>query len=409
MATLTIGNTQARARDATPELEAAQQLEEVARFLDLEKWIVQRLHYCEREVEIHSQLLSDSGEPRIIRALRVQHSSVRGSGMGPLAFSKSLSVSAIHAIAMELTWQWALWKLPFSGAAGLISADLQDLSEREARLLIRDYVSQIRPLLGPQSDIIASARDSHSELMAWAVTSLGAADPRTSATITGKPMSLGGVDIEGVAARFFRLLFTCAMRQLGTAAKGARVVMIGFDRSARRIALELERTGARVIGIADRTGGVHDDHGLNVGLLVQHSEHERGLFGYPEAEPVSLDDLLKLTSDALILCGPENLTHVAISGVIFEAGGEVHCTVPARTVVVPSILADFGLSFASFCEWRKNSCGGFAEVDGLRGLPVHVRNTWHEVWDYAQRYALTLSRAALALAVSRVAEAMRLK
>ncbi len=396
-------------RDASPELEAAQQLEEAARFLDLEKWIVQRLRHCEREVQLHSQIVTDAGEPRIVRSFRVQHSSARGSGMGPLLFSKDMSVSALHALAMRLTWQWALWKLPFSGSVGLLSADLGELSERETSLLVRDYTNQLHGFVGPQQDILSPARNTHPQVMAWAVSALGATDAHSLATITGKPMSLGGVDVEGVAARFFRLLFTCAMRQAGVAAKGARVAIIGFDQAAHRIALELECTGTRVVAIADHTGGVHDQRGLNTNSLVQHVDREHVLFGYTEAESLLLTDLLKLPCDALILCGPEPLLLPAPAPVVFEAGGEVHSASPANTILVPSALADFGLSFASFCEWRKNSCGGFTEVDGVRGLPVHVRNTWHEVWEYAQHRGLTLSRAALALAVSRVAEAMRMK
>ncbi|HVZ16890.1 MAG TPA: Glu/Leu/Phe/Val dehydrogenase dimerization domain-containing protein, partial [Terriglobales bacterium] len=174
-------------RDTTPELEAAQQLEEAGRFLDLEKWILQRLRYGERETQLHLQVTNDSGEPRIVRATRAQHSSVRGPGMGPLVFSKHLSTADINALAMNLTWQWALWKLPFSGAAGVVGAEVEELSEREARLLTRCYVGQLRGTIGPQLDVITPARGSHPEIMAWALSALGTADGRTLATITGKP------------------------------------------------------------------------------------------------------------------------------------------------------------------------------------------------------------------------------
>jgi len=406
MATLT---NDSLARDTSAELEVAQQLEEAARFLDLEKSIVQRLRYHEREVELHSQVISDQGEARIVRGLRVQHSSVRGPGMGPLLFSRRLSNSDIHAMAMTLSWQWALWKLPFSGSAGLISTDLDELSEREAHLLTRSYIAQLRGLLGPQADVLTPARGAHPQIMAWALSALGAANSRKQASVTGKPISLGGIDLQGIAARFFRTLFTCVMKELGQPAKSARVVILGFDQTAQRLALELERTGSCIVGVADQSGGLHDDAGVNIGNLIQHVAKERVLFGYPESQSKSIDDLLHLPCDALILCGPDPLRQSIAARSIFEAGGEVQCTLPGKTLVVPSLLADFGLNFASFCEWRKNSCGGFAEIDGLRGLLTHVSNTWREVFHYSQKHDLTLQRAALALAVSRVAEAMRLQ
>lgn len=401
--------TEAFAKDATPEIEAAQQLEEAARFLDLEKWIVQRLRYCEREVQVFSEIISDAGEPRIVRGLRAQHSSVRGPAMGPLLFSKHHTHADMQALAMQLTWQWALWKLPFSGSAGLISVDLDELSEREARLLTSDYARRLRGILGPQSDILSPARESHPQLMAWALSALGTADIRTLTSVMGKPVSLGGMDTIGIAARFFRNLFTFAMKQQGFSAKGARVAMLGFGHAAQRMALELERCGATIVSIADRSGALHDTAGINVGLVLQHTAKEQVIFGYPDAQPVSLDEMLRLPCDALILGGPENLRQHTPANVIFECGGQVQCTLPRRAAVIPPILADFGPNFASFCEWRRNTCGGFTELDNLRGMPVLVRNVCSEVWEYAQKHELTLRRAALTLAVLRVAEALRMK
>ena len=328
--------------------------------------------------------------------------------MGPLFFSRQLSSADMHAIAMESTWQWALWNLPFSGSAGLIAADLDELSEREARSLTRDYIDQLRGTIGPQVDVIAPARGCPPQIMAWALSALGSAEGRTLATIAGKPASVGGIDLEATAARFFRALFTCATKQYGVPPKGARVAILGFDSLSRRIALELVRAGARIVGVADRSGAISDANGLNIAALVSHVDREAMVYGYPDASATTLDDLLHRECDALIVSGAEPLLQHTSARVVFEAGGEVQCTL-SRSVVVPSLLANFGLNFAAFCEWRKNSCGGFSDVDGLRGLPVHVRNTWREVHDYAQKRTLDLHHAAVALAISRLADAMRMK
>src|SRR5436309_2130439 len=74
-----------------PALMAAQQLEEAAKFLDLESWITRRLHHCEREVQVNLQIIGDEGQPMMVRGCRVQHSRVRGPDMGPLHFSKEMT------------------------------------------------------------------------------------------------------------------------------------------------------------------------------------------------------------------------------------------------------------------------------------------------------------------------------
>jgi glutamate dehydrogenase/leucine dehydrogenase len=77
--------------------------------------------------------------------------------------------------------------------------------------------------------------------------------------------------------------------------------------------------------------------------------------------------------------------------------------------VIPALLADFGSMFASYCEWRKNTRAGFSEHESLRGLSCHIAETWREVYEYADEYETDLRRAAMAIGVSRMAEALRMR
>jgi glutamate dehydrogenase (NAD(P)+) len=396
-------------RDTSAQLEAVQQLEEVAHFLDLEKWIVQRLQHAEREVQLNLQISNDQNEPRIFRAARVLHSTVRGPGIGPLKFSRSAGMSDLNAAAMEQSWQCALWNLPFCGSAGLITAELDELSERETRLLTREYVTQLHDFIGPHVDIITSERHTFRQVMAWASTALGRAQSATIATVTGKPMSMGGVDGQGIVARCQSLMISTVLRQEGIPIAGSRIGVLGFDQQSHRTASELQRAGAIVVAVADHSGAIHDSSGLNIPLLIEHMEREKMIFGYPEAAAISYDEMLDFACDVLILSGPPELLRPATARFIFEAGARM-CALPgSRTQVVPSLLADFGLTFASFCEWRKNTSATLAEAETLRALPAQVRNVWREVHDFSQRHALDLRRSALAIAVSRMAEALRVR
>src|SRR4051812_40914601 len=105
-------------RELSAELRAAQELEETAKFLDLEPWILRRLRQCEREVTVNLEVIRDDGEPMMFRGTRTQHSAARGPYMGPLMFKKEMSPGDGHALATQLTWMSALWDLPFGGSAG---------------------------------------------------------------------------------------------------------------------------------------------------------------------------------------------------------------------------------------------------------------------------------------------------
>src|SRR5437763_379676 len=50
-------------REVSAELMAAQQLEEAAKLLDLEPWILRRLRRPEREVTVNLELIRDMGKP----------------------------------------------------------------------------------------------------------------------------------------------------------------------------------------------------------------------------------------------------------------------------------------------------------------------------------------------------------
>ncbi|HYA94932.1 MAG TPA: Glu/Leu/Phe/Val dehydrogenase dimerization domain-containing protein, partial [Terriglobales bacterium] len=91
-----------------PCLESALALEEVARLLDLEGWISDRLRHPEREITANLVLVRDNGDALPVTAFRVQHSSARGPLLGGVRFSPHAQLSETRALAMNMTWQCAL-------------------------------------------------------------------------------------------------------------------------------------------------------------------------------------------------------------------------------------------------------------------------------------------------------------
>lgn len=392
--------------EESAEIIEVQQLEEAAHFLDLEPWIVKRLHQPEREIQLNLQVLDDRGETMMLRGSRVQHSTVRGPGMGPLTFSREQSVADARAVAMKLTWQYALWALPFSGSAGLISAEAESLSEHELRNIIVSYTQGMSGTIGPDSDVITPSRDLPPQVMAWAVGALGAGTRRNLGSITGKPMSLGGVNRDHIAGHFLRFLIS---RVLGGKWRGKQIALVGFDASAQCAAVELEQAGARVIAVSDSSGAVYHRTNLNVGLLRQHVQCEGVVFGYPEAQSIGFDEMLQIPCDVLVLSDAQELHIKPVAGVVIEAGGTVTPELTNEATVVPAILGNFGLPFADFLESRKVKRDIVSEVELTRGMQTHIAQTWSEVTEYAQHHELSVAKATIAVALSRVAEAMRMK
>ena len=395
-------------REAPAELLAAQHLEEAAKFLDLEPWIVRRLRQCEREIAVNLEVIRDDGDAMMFRGMRVQHSAARGPCMGPMMFSRDFSEGAGHALAMWLTWQSALWDLPFGGSAGWIGASLDGLSEREARLLTRAYVESMVGVIGAERDIVTPERNAHPEVSAWELHALGKTSRKSAASVTGKPLALGGVPREKIAALALRTLIESALRSQGIKLAGAQIAMAGFEPEARALALALDGVGARIVAVCDRSGAVFHRSRLDLRPLTEYVEKEDVVYGYPEAQPMSTEEMMQLPCDVLILGPGYDLVTSTKAKMVVENGGAVNCSWSSKVVIVPALLGDAGLRLADFLEWRKSACGIVSDRELMRGMQALVRKTWNEVWTHSQKYEIRLDQSAMAIAAGRVAQAMRM-
>lgn len=394
-------------RELTAEIVAAQDLEEAVRFLDVEPWIAQRLHQPEREVNSTFQIRADDGNAVMVHGTRVQHSSALGPFMGPLRLSKSTNVADLRAAAMKLTWQWALWNLPLGGAAGLIAANTDELSERELRLIFSQYASVSADLFGPAKDVLTPGTDLPDPVMGWMLSASGKHTVTSAGRLTGKPEVLQGVRRESIAARFVRCLLNVILRQQGSELAGRQVALVGFDNHAQNLASELELAGARVIAVTDSSGAVYRRTGLNIEMLRRHVSKEGVVFGFVEGEQISFEEMIQLPCDVLLLADGEELKFAHAAKMVVEVSGTVEAPSSGETVIVPSILGGFGLSFADYLEWRKATCGVYSDYEMPRMMMHLIRNTWRTVSEYAKEHGMSLQRAGTTLGIGRVAEAMR--
>jgi glutamate dehydrogenase (NAD(P)+) len=392
----------------TPELVAAQQLEEAAHFLDLERWILQGLHQCDREIQLNLQIKREGGEPFMFRATRVQHRCDREICFGPLLISPETSAPVLRARAMSLSWQWALWNLPFSGSAGGIQLNPDAFTESEMRMTVRQYVHALSGIIGPDRDVLMADHDCPEQFVAWTLPESDVQGLEWFAGSTGKPLALFGVEGSRIEARFLRALLSCVFREQGIALSGANIVLSGFNARAQELAAMLESSGAHIIAVSDMSGATFDCTGLNIGLLRDHVRREGVLFGYAEAQSITREEMIGLPCDALILHQREQVERKSAARSIFEAGGTVAPTVMGDAQVIPQPVADFGSSLAAFAEWRKNMRADYAQADCVRGLEAYVGKTWAQLRNYADSHEMPLASAAITLGLSRIAARMRM-
>ena len=144
------------------------------------------------------------------------------------------------------------------------------------------------------------------------------------------------------------------------------VAVQGFGNVGSIAAQLLAEQGARIVAVSDVSGGYYNPNGLDVTAMMEYAEsHGRSLEGYPNAEPVTNEELLTLDVDVLVPAAKEDQITARnadkIKAKIIAEGANGPTTPKADDIlrsngalVIPDILANAGGVTVSYFEWVKN-------------------------------------------------------
>jgi glutamate dehydrogenase (NAD(P)+) len=184
------------------------------------------------------------------------------------------------------------------------------------------------------------------------------------------------------------------------------------------LAFLLASAGMRVIAVSDVGGAVHNPGGLDPSALSDHVAKTGSVEGFDGGDAIGDADLWYLDSELAI---PAALAGVIDDDVAERIGAKVIVeaangpTLPSAdpvlerrgVVVVPDILANAGGVTASFFEWAQSRQGyAWDEATVSTRLRSTMEAAFTAVWAKGEALDVSVRRAAFALAVERVAEAI---
>jgi glutamate dehydrogenase (NAD(P)+) len=149
-------------------------------------------------------------------------------------------------------------------------------------------------------------------------------------------------------------------------------------------------------------------------MLHYYVEQGLSLKGYPDAERISNEDLLRLKVDVLIpaaiggVIDEKNAEHIQAPIVIEAANApvtpEADDILHARGILVlPDILANAGGVTVSYFEWVQNMQYYKWNLTRVRQeLDAYLSRAFEEVWQEAHERKISLRNAAYLLAIRRV-------
>ncbi|MFJ8515925.1 Glu/Leu/Phe/Val family dehydrogenase [Lysinibacillus xylanilyticus] len=375
-----------------------------------------------RMLQVRIPVKMDDGTTKVFTGYRAQHNDAVGPTKGGVRFHPAVSEEEVKALSMWMTLKCGIVDLPYGGGKGGVICDPRQMSMDEIEKLSRGYVRAVSQIVGPTKDIPAPDVFTNAQIMAWMMDEYSRMDEFNSpGFITGKPLVLGGSQgRDRATAQGVTIVIQEAAKKRGIEIKGARVVIQGFGNAGSFLAKFMHDLGAKVIGISDAYGALHDPEGLDIDYLLDR----RDSFGTVTTlfeNTISNKELLELDCDILVPAAIENQitadnAHKVKANIVVEAANGPTTSEATRILtdrgilLVPDVLASAGGVTVSYFEWVQNNQGYYwTEEEVEERLYKKMVDAFENVYTTATTRNINMRLAAYMVGVRRTAEASRFR
>jgi len=313
--------------------------------------------------------------------------------------------------------------LPYGGAKGGVVCEPKKLSLGEKERLTRRFTAEIMPIIGPVQDIPAPDAGTDAQVMSWVLDTYSMmVGHQELGVVTGKPVALGGsVGREEATGRGVMNVLRKFLATQNKTLSGARIAVQGFGNVGFHAARLLSERGALIVAISDKFGGMYDERGIDIAAAGQYYKENGQLTDFGNGDVMTNEELLTCDCDVLVPAAMENTVeekvapHIRARVVCEAANGP---TTPGAdeilkdngVTVLPDILANAGGVTVSYFEWVQGLDNYFWDLKRVNDeLQRVMEKAFDAVNAKADEADCDYRTAAYTIAVSRVADACRLK
>jgi len=423
---------------SNPYKNACQQLEQIAKILKLDKKMVERLKKPQKLIKANLKIKMDNGTLKTFKAFRSQHNDVKGPYKGGIRFHPQVTVDEVKALSMWMTWKCSVVGIPYGGGKGGVICNPKEMSQGEIERLSREYMKAIVSHIGPWVDVPAPDVNTNAQIMAWMVDEYIKISRKSRkgmnlgvnpmATITGKPVELGGslgrTEATGKGGVF--VLVELA-KKLKMKPKQTTIAIQGFGNAGYWFAKLAHNLGYKIVAVSDSKGGVYVKSGLDPDCVLSCKQKTGTVTKCaqgskcPGRKLISNEELLELNTDVLVPAALENVitktnaSKIKAKAIIEIANGPVtpeadEILYKKKIINVPDVLSNAGGVTVSYFEWVQNLAGYYWEKSEVNAkLEAIMKRAFGEFWGKYKGLKVTPRMAAYAVAVDRVVKAMKLR
>ncbi|MCZ2523520.1 NADP-specific glutamate dehydrogenase [Streptomyces sp. HB2AG] len=282
----------------------------------------------ERQIMFRVPWTDDRGRIHVNRGFRVEFNSALGPFKGGLRFHPSVNLGIIKFLGFEQIFKNALTGLNLGGGKGGSDFDPKGRSDTEIMRFCQSFMTELHRHLGEYTDVPAGDIGVGSREIGYLFGQYKRITNRWEAgVLTGKGLGWGGSKVRTEATGYGTVLFTDQMlKARGEDFDGQQVVVSGSGNVAIYAVEKAQQLGANVLTASDSSGYVLDDKGIDLALLKQVKEVERGrVSDYaqrrgPSARFVPEGRVWDVPCDVALPCATQNELDGAAAAVLVRNG-----------------------------------------------------------------------------------------
>jgi glutamate dehydrogenase (NADP+) len=346
--------------------------------------VIRRLCEPERQIIFRVPWVDDAGEVQVNRGFRVEFNSALGPYKGGLRFHPSVYLGTVKFLGYEQIFKNALTGLPIGGGKGGSDFDPKGRSEGEVMRFCQSFMTELYRHIGEYTDVPAGDIGVGGREIGYLFGQYKRITNRyESGVLTGKGTSWGGSLVRTEATGYGTVFFVERMLDhRGDSFDGKKVVVSGSGNVAIYAIEKVHELGGRVVACSDSSGFVTDEEGIDVDLLKEVKEVQRGrIEEYAEqrdsAEFVDGGSVWDTACDIAIPAATQNEIDEDLAARLVKNG----CTIVAEGANMPAtpeavqVFLDADVAYAP---------GKAANAGGVATSALEMQqNASRDSWDFA--------------------------
>ncbi len=359
--------------------------------------LLERMVEPERLITFRVPYVNDSGQTVVHRGYRVQFSSLIGPYKGGLRFHPSVNQSIMKFLGFEQIFKNALTGLPIGGGKGGSDFDPKGKSDGEIMRFCQSFMTELQRHIGQDIDVPAGDIGVGEREIGYLFGQYKRIkNAYEGGVLTGKGLSYGGSLARKEATGYGLMYFMREMLNAnGQSLEGKTAVISGSGNVAIYACQKAKELGMKVIAMSDSQGCIYDENGIDLELIKQIKEVERGRISeykkvHENAQYLASKDIWNIKADIALPCATQNeitledAQKLVANGVIaIGEGANMPCTKEAteyflanNILVAPAKASNAGGVATSAIEMSQNSMRyylTFEEVDKkLENIMINI-------------------------------------